>query len=183
MPVSIIYHFASGAAYFSGAALIALAAAGAFVDRTIVRILSTILAVIGIIVVALSSTPTAPWLYALALAIVALWLIVENTRRWRRSWSGKTWRVVVMLTCVALVAVESRWWIARPLAPGVYQRMYVLGDSISAEGAWEGEEFKAATITLLADGKSITLRDEWGRPMWSGAGRRAIERQNSQNDI
>jgi hypothetical protein len=55
------------------------------------------------------------------------------------------------------------------------------GDSIRADGTWEGDEFKAATITLTADGRSITLRDEWGRPMWSGAGRNAQNRQSGQN--
>ena len=57
------------------------------------------------------------------------------------------------------------------------------GDSLHVSGIWEDDEFKAAEITHLANGTSIVLRDEWGRPMWSGAGRRANERQNSQNDL
>jgi hypothetical protein len=57
----------------------------------------------------------------------------------------------------------------------------VAGDSVSVSGTWENEEFKAAEITLLADGSSIILRDEWGRPMWSGAGRNAKNMQIGQN--
>ncbi len=46
-------------------------------------------------------------------------------------------------------------------------------DSVQVAGYWEGDEFKAFTITRLSDGESIVLRDEFGRPMWSGAGRNA----------
>ena len=55
------------------------------------------------------------------------------------------------------------------------------GDSVSVTGFWETEEFKAVEITQLANGKSIILRDEWGRPMWSGAGRNAKNMQIGQN--
>ena len=56
----------------------------------------------------------------------------------------------------------------------------LLGDSVGVTGFWEDEEFKAVEITLLDSGKSIILRDEMGRPMWSGAGRKAINLQISQ---
>ena len=58
----------------------------------------------------------------------------------------------------------------------------VNGDSLSVSGVWENEEFKAAVITQIDNGTSIVLRDEWGRPMWSGAGRNAQNRQNSQDN-
>lgn len=47
------------------------------------------------------------------------------------------------------------------------------GDDVRVSGFWEADEFKAQTITRLADGAAIVLRDEYGRPMWSGAGRNA----------
>jgi hypothetical protein len=47
------------------------------------------------------------------------------------------------------------------------------GDEVQVSGFYENDEFKAVTITRLSDGQAITLRDEFGRPMWSGAGRRA----------
>ncbi len=52
----------------------------------------------------------------------------------------------------------------------------IVGDSISVTGSWENEEFKAMEITHNTNGETIILRDERGRPMWSGAGRNA---QNS----
>jgi hypothetical protein len=57
------------------------------------------------------------------------------------------------------------------------------GDEVSVKGFWENEEFKATEITLLTNGQSIILRDEWGRPMWSGAGRNAQNRQYNQNGV
>ncbi|MFN2190898.1 MAG: hypothetical protein ACK2T4_05630, partial [Candidatus Promineifilaceae bacterium] len=47
------------------------------------------------------------------------------------------------------------------------------GDEVQVSGFYEDDEFKAVTITRISDGVDITLRDEFGRPMWSGAGRGA----------
>lgn len=46
-----------------------------------------------------------------------------------------------------------------------------IGDELEVTGYWENDEFKVGTITNLADGSTITLRDELGRPFWSGAAR------------
>ena len=50
------------------------------------------------------------------------------------------------------------------------QRGYVLqtGELIRVVGYWEDDEFKAAEITRAADGATISLRDEVGRPAWAG---------------
>lgn len=44
-----------------------------------------------------------------------------------------------------------------------------LGEEVEATGFWEDDEFKVVTLTRLTDGATIQLRDEWGRPYWSGA--------------
>jgi translation initiation factor IF-1 len=49
------------------------------------------------------------------------------------------------------------------------------GDRVKLQGYWDGDEFKAARVTRLSDGQTITLRDEGGRPAWAGRGRRASE--------
>ncbi len=46
------------------------------------------------------------------------------------------------------------------------------GDQVQVQGYWEDGEFKAAQITRLRDGQTVQLRDELGRPAWSGAGQR-----------
>jgi hypothetical protein len=47
------------------------------------------------------------------------------------------------------------------------------GEPVQVRGYWEDNEFKAAQVTRLADGQTIILRDELGRPAWAGAGRNA----------
>jgi len=47
-----------------------------------------------------------------------------------------------------------------------------VGDKVSVRGYAEDGEFKAAQITRLSDGKTVTLRDATGRPAWSGQGKR-----------
>ena len=51
------------------------------------------------------------------------------------------------------------------------------GERIQVLGYWEDGELKAAQLTRLRDGETVMLRDEYGRPAWSGAGRVATERQ------
>lgn len=52
-----------------------------------------------------------------------------------------------------------------------------LGEQVQVRGYWEDDEFKAAQVTRLQDGQTITLRDQGGRPAWAGSGKGAIERQ------
>jgi hypothetical protein len=47
-----------------------------------------------------------------------------------------------------------------------------VGDEVSVTGFYEDGEFKARTVENLATGEMLVLRDEIGRPMWSGQGRR-----------
>jgi len=47
------------------------------------------------------------------------------------------------------------------------------GETVRVQGYWEEDELKAASVTRLRDGETITLRDNGGRPAWAGAGRNA----------
>lgn len=46
-----------------------------------------------------------------------------------------------------------------------------VGEQVQVKGYWEDNELKASQIVRLRDGQTITLRDEYGRPAWAGAGR------------
>jgi len=47
------------------------------------------------------------------------------------------------------------------------------GEQIQVQGYWQDGEFKAAQVTRLQDGQTLTLRDQLGRPAWAGNGQRA----------
>ncbi len=49
------------------------------------------------------------------------------------------------------------------------------GEPVQVQGYWEDGEFKAAQITRLQDGQTVTLRDEVGRPAWAGSNRQASD--------
>jgi hypothetical protein len=53
------------------------------------------------------------------------------------------------------------------------------GERVQVLGYWEDNELRAAQLTRMQDGQTITLRDELGRPAWSGAGNRATEQQGT----
>jgi hypothetical protein len=53
------------------------------------------------------------------------------------------------------------------------------GERVQVQGYWEDDELKAAQVTRLRDGETIALRDQLGRPAWSGAGTRAADPQAS----
>ncbi|MGD9405243.1 MAG: hypothetical protein PVH95_08855 [Anaerolineae bacterium] len=54
------------------------------------------------------------------------------------------------------------------------------GERVQVLGYWEDNELKAAQLTRLQDGQTLMLRDELGRPAWSGAGSAAIGQQNAE---
>jgi hypothetical protein len=59
-----------------------------------------------------------------------------------------------------------------------------LGESVQVRGYWNDGEFKAAQVTRLRDGETITLRDEVGRPAWAGGGRFAqAEARDADDDL
>jgi len=51
------------------------------------------------------------------------------------------------------------------------------GDEISVTGYWEEDEFKASSLTRTSDDLLVILRDENGRPMWSGSVRNTTNNQ------
>jgi len=45
------------------------------------------------------------------------------------------------------------------------------GDEVQIRGFWEDGEFEVGSLTLVATGKTVVMRDETGRPQWAGGGR------------
>lgn len=65
-----------------------------------------------------------------------------------------------------VISIENRaWWFA--LDQGVN---LTAGDAVSLIGFYDDEVFEVGTLANLNSGQSISLRDEYGRPLWSGKG-------------
>jgi hypothetical protein len=81
----------------------------------------------------------------------------------------------VLQTLELVVETEDGETVQVGLGPSHYRdaQGFVLGvgDQVRISGYWEDGEFKAGQVENLTNGDTITLRDAYGRPMWSGQGR------------
>jgi hypothetical protein len=66
------------------------------------------------------------------------------------------------------VVVENRpWWFAQEQGVEVQP-----GDGIVLTGFYEDGEFEVGEIKNLRSGQVVEIREESGRPLWAGGGRR-----------
>ena len=66
------------------------------------------------------------------------------------------------------VMVEGRtWWFAQEQG-----FMAQVGDELAVVGFYENGEFEAGRLDNLSIGLSVPIREEGGRPLWAGGGRR-----------
>lgn len=94
----------------------------------------------------------------------AKWLTLEGTAK-----SADENALIVATTSGSTISVQNRaWWFAQEQGFQV-----AVGDSLRLSGFLDriNGEFETAQIENLTSGQSINLRDESGRPLWSGRGR------------
>jgi acyl-CoA thioesterase-1 len=136
----VIYLFGSGAAFFLGIGLI-LAGLGffAYFQGGLGRAFASLLAVVGMLLVALSSTPLPYWFYAIAGMATVVWLFAERrTQGWllaRRNWL----RAVVVALSSAAVALELPYHFSSMIVAEGHPTFYIIGDSVSAGMGGEKE--------------------------------------------
>jgi hypothetical protein len=66
------------------------------------------------------------------------------------------------------VSVENRpWWFAQE--QGLVAQV---GDQLTVVGFYEDGEFEVGQIQNLSSGQMVQIREEGGRPLWAGRGRR-----------
>ena len=87
-----------------------------------------------------------------------------------------TWETVIGTVVVAdgeLVLDTVTGEVIVGMGQAQYWEDFVIeeGDEVSVTGFQEEAEFKAGIVKNLNSGESIVLRDDSGRPMWSGQGR------------
>ena len=87
------------------------------------------------------------------------------------EWETLTGKVTAVDDEITIQTAEGNVLIG--MGQSAYREGFALevGDEITVLGFHEDGEFKAGTVENLTSGETIVLRDETGRPMWSGRGR------------
>jgi acyl-CoA thioesterase-1 len=130
----LVYHIASGQSFFSGLAMIVIAAAMSAEPNQRLARFATMLAVAGVLFVVVSSTAIPYWLYGLLAVSLAAWLATQFTNRGRRLSQP-----VLIAACLLCAAVEVPFHVSPTLGPVTQRSMAVVGDSVSA-GLGEQDE-------------------------------------------
>jgi acyl-CoA thioesterase I len=132
-------HLGSGAAFFSGTAILTLALvlnAGLSPKRAGLRIVAWVLALVGVLLVACSATPLPWWAYAAWATVLIPAMVLCSTRGRQRG--SLLLAIVAGLAGVAIAVAEARHH-TRPTVPtGAARTLYVVGDSLSAGMGDEG---------------------------------------------
>ncbi len=123
----LVYHVASGQAFFIGTAMVILAvAASARASPVTKRVVFPAL-VLGAVEIAISSTPIPGWYYTFAVAVTLSWIVLHFVGKYRRAAAGAA--VAVWLIAVAL---ELPYHAVPTLKPAPERSLTVIGDSLTA---------------------------------------------------
>ena len=154
MTNALIYHVASGHAFFSGVALILAAVATTRLPgRRIVGSARTISTGLGLILVAISGTPLPLGFYLLAGAVSLVWLAVEGSSRVSRT-ATRILRGLVVVVWVTGAACEAPYHRVPAVPPMGRPTVDVVGDSLGA-GLGEAD----AWPDRLARRRAIVVRN------------------------
>ncbi|NLY02733.1 MAG: acyl-CoA thioesterase [Rhodopirellula sp.] len=148
----LIYHIASGQAFFGGVALIIIAAFASTYSTAIAKRVTVMGFLIGAIAVTISSTAIPYWYYGIASVITIAWLTSGYVKKWRR-WAP----FAVMGAWVIAAAIESPYHIMPSLAPASSRSITVIGDSVTA-GMGSGDK-TVRWPTLLAKQHRLEVQD------------------------
>lgn len=151
----VIYVFGTGVAFFLGVGLV-LASVAAFArfERRGMKAVASLLALLGLMLVATSATPLSYWLYAIAGGLTFAWLVAERSGGWL-SRRRTILRLAVVVVWLTALAVELPYHLPTTVDAPSNPTLYVIGDSVSAGMGNEKEtgarraHVRAAAAALL----------------------------------
>jgi len=150
----MVYFLVSGLAFFVGAGLGLVGVGGnALCGNKFVRRWVRLATVGCAAMVALSTTPLPIWFYGIWLSVWLAWLIAEGPAAAQAARAVVPLRVVTILLCLGAVAVELPHHLTPEPTPGHFERLYVVGDSISAGLGGEKHPWPA----VLADDHGVAV--------------------------
>jgi acyl-CoA thioesterase-1 len=153
--LSVAAYFAAGTAFFSGAAcLLAGLFTLTYARRKFARPTGRFLLLLGIFQVIMSATPLPAWAYAIWGSSFLAWIVAAIRRKADRP----RWPTTALAACVGCTIGAAGWELRYQLAPqavtGHWNRVVVIGDSLSAADFMEGGD---PWPTLLAREHDIVV--------------------------
>ncbi len=123
----LVYHVASGHSFFSGVALIFFAMLLSDRSGPIAKRVLSVAFLLGVIAIAISSTPLPNWYYVLAGLVTIGWLLSAYVTSWRDYA-----RLAVISTWTVALALEVPFHFTPTLEPTSSRSLTIVGDSITA---------------------------------------------------
>ena len=149
---AIVYHIASGHVFFTGIALVMLAAFASTRSNSRLQRITVLSFLIGAIFLSISSTAIPYWYYAVALIVTLAWLLSLFVKQWR-GWSP----YAVIVAWALAAAIEIPYHLTPSLQPTSARSLTVIGDSVTA-GMGRGDE-SIRWPQLLAQEHQIDVQD------------------------
>jgi acyl-CoA thioesterase-1 len=148
----LVYHIASGHAFFTGVALVIIAALASTQAKPIVNRMAGLAFLIGAVAITISSTALPYGYYAVALVATVAWVISRYVKKWRR-WAPFT----VIAVWLIAAALEIPYHITPTLNPASSRCITVIGDSVTA--GMGGSDKSEKWPTILANQHDLTVQD------------------------
>ncbi|TWT77541.1 Esterase TesA precursor [Posidoniimonas polymericola] len=150
----LVYHIASGHAFFSGVLLVALAVWASLSKRRFLRRLTGVAFLVGVIAIVLSSTALPSWLYAVAGVATLAWIASAFKRLadWRRPAANAT--LVALMLAEGVEFTHHQTPSPRPASS---RSMAVIGDSVTA--GMGGDDRSLTWPTLLGREHGLEIQD------------------------
>jgi acyl-CoA thioesterase-1 len=150
----LLYHIASGQAFFTGAALVALGSLLSSRESKLAKRCGLLAIVLGVIAAAISSTPV-PWFIGALFALAAIaWPLILIRWKPQRKWLAAA---PLMLACLVAAAYEAAHQLPRRLSPASRREVAIIGDSLTA--GMGARETKERWPQILARQRDLGVRD------------------------
>jgi len=148
----IVYHIASGQAFFTSALLLIAAGGLSCYAAGRWKRYAILMAVMGAIAVAISSTPLPIWFYSIAALLTVIWLATLATKKYRRLGAA----LLISAWLLALL-LEVPFHLSPRINADPDRTLTVIGDSVTA--GMGGGETSIRWPQLLSQQHGLTVQD------------------------
>ncbi|MHC4406183.1 MAG: SGNH/GDSL hydrolase family protein [Planctomycetota bacterium] len=148
----LVYHIASGHAFFTGVVLVIIAALTSTRSKPIAKRITVSAFLIGAIAITISSTAIPYWYYVIALVLTLAWAISRYVKKWRR-WAP----FAVIAAWAVAAAIEVPYHITPTLNATSSRSITIIGDSVTA--GMGGNDKSERWPHILARQHNLTVQD------------------------